>query len=175
MSPVRSRPRCLAARERLLGALVAALLLACGRSPGASEPTGADPGRPPEVEVTIGIHRIRAEVADDEARRTRGLSGRERLPEGRGMLFPFDPPAQPAFWMPDMHFDIDIVWIRQGRIVDLTERVPHKVEPPLPRYRPREPVDWVLEVPAGTVHRLGWQVGDPVSARPTPRYRPEAG
>ncbi|MCP3986628.1 MAG: DUF192 domain-containing protein [bacterium] len=126
---------------------------------------------PRHATIEIGIHRIDAELADTPARRQRGLSGRTTLTSGQGLLFPYDPPAEPVFWMPDMHFDIDIVWIRAGRILGVHADVPHQVEPPLPRYGPPGPIDLVLEVPAGTAQRNGWQIGDAVEVDPPPRFR----
>ncbi|MBW2242825.1 MAG: DUF192 domain-containing protein [Deltaproteobacteria bacterium] len=129
---------------------------------------------PRHAVIEIGIHRVDADVADTPTRRQRGLSGRPSLTAGRGMLFPYDPPGRPVFWMPDMHFDIDIVWIRAGRILGVTANIPHQVSPPLPRYSPPGPIDLVLEVPAGSAERNGWRVGDAVRVDPTPRYRPGA-
>jgi hypothetical protein len=139
--------------------LLLTLALACGRD----EP--AAPGEanaPPRARVTIGVHVIDAEVADTPARQQRGLSGRPSLPPGQGMLFVYAEPDRRGFWMPDMHFPIDIVWIRAGRIVHVESDVPHVVSGPLPVYRPRETADRVLEVAAGTAERLGWRVGDAV-------------
>jgi uncharacterized membrane protein (UPF0127 family) len=127
----------------------------------------------PTAEVTIGIHRIQAEVAETPERKARGLSGRPRLRKGRGMLFPYARPGLHGFWMVDMRFDIDIVWIRGDRIVDVTSRAPHDPPGDLPTYRPREPADLVLEVPAGTAEGLGWKIGDRV--RVDPPVRPRAG
>lgn len=148
-------------------ALVAgALLLAaagCGRgADGAAE-------RPPTAEVSVGITRLRAEVADTPERRERGLGGRERLAEGRALLFPFERAARHPFWMKDMRFDIDIVWIRGDRVVDLHSAVPHDAPGPLRTYRPDVPADLVLEVPAGTAERHGWAAGDPVRVDPPVR------
>jgi uncharacterized membrane protein (UPF0127 family) len=68
--------------------------------------------------------------------------------------------------MLEMRFDIDIVWIRDDRIVDVTRRALHDPTGELPVYRPREPANLVLEVPAGTVEKLGWKIGDRVTAEP---------
>jgi uncharacterized membrane protein (UPF0127 family) len=156
------RPRRLAAPA---ATLVAALLLAappaCRR---AAETT--DPGAPRAV-VTIRDERVEVEIADTRERQRRGLSGRAELAEGEGMLFPYARADRYAFWMPDMHFDIDIVWIREGAIVDVTHRARHDPPPgPPPLYRPRVPADLVLEVPAGTAARLGWSPGDAVRVQP---------
>ena len=129
----------------------------------------------PTAEVTIGIHRIQVEVADTPDRMTRGLSGRSRLAEGRGMIFPYARAERHGFWMYEMHFDIDIVWVRDDRIVDVTSRAPHDPPGELPVYRPREPADLVLEVPGGTAARLSWKIGDRVMVDPPVRLRTPAG
>ena len=74
-----------------------------------------------------------------------------------------------------MHFDIDIVWIRGDRIVDVTPRARHDPPGELPIHRPEEPADLVLEVPAGTAQRLGWKIGDGVSVDPPVRPPKSAG
>lgn len=126
---------------------------------------GCEPAAPPEpaaprARVTIGVHVIDAEVADTPARKQRGLSGRTSLADGQGMLFPYAEPGLHGFWMPDMHFDIDILWIRAGRIVDVAADV--SKDEPRAVHRPREPADLVLELPAGTAQRRGFRVGDAV-------------
>jgi uncharacterized membrane protein (UPF0127 family) len=112
--------------------------------------------------VSIGVHLIDAEIAVTAARPPPGQSGRAGLAQGEGMLFLYDEPGRRGFWMPDMHFDIDIVWIRADRVVHIESRVPHVVSGALPTYRPDAPADTVLEVAAGTAERLGWRVGDAV-------------
>ncbi|MGH7287601.1 MAG: DUF192 domain-containing protein [Myxococcota bacterium] len=135
------------------------LALACERQ---APVAPLEPDAAPRARVTIGIHVIDAEIADTLARRQRGLSGRASLPAGQGMLFVYEEPGLHGFWMPDMHFDIDILWIRAGRIVHVESDVPHTASEPLPVYRPREPADVVLELPAGTARRLGFRPGDAV-------------
>jgi hypothetical protein len=136
---------------------VAFACLACERSEPAA-PTSAPAA--PRARVTIGVHVVDAEVADTPERKQRGLSGRRFLGESEGMLFPYEAPGRYGFWMPDMHIDIDILWIRAGRIVHVESRVPHTDATTV--YRPREAAELVLEVPAGTAERRGWRVGDRV-------------
>jgi uncharacterized membrane protein (UPF0127 family) len=139
-------------------ALALGLLLALGCERGGPAPESAAPA--PRARVGIGVHVIDAEVADTPLRRQRGLSGRPALANGEGMLFPYAVPDRYGFWMPDMRFDIDILWIRAGRIIHVEADV--SKDDPLRIYRPPEPADLVLELPAGTAERRGFRVGDAV-------------
>lgn len=129
------------------------------------------PGR---TTVRIGDDRIEAEIVRTPEEQARGLSGRAGLAPGSGMLFPYRSARRRSFWMKDMRFDIDIVWIRAGRIVDLSQRVPapraegRSILDVIPQVTPREPVDTVLEVVAGTAEARGWKVGDAVGFDPPP-------
>ena len=63
---------------------------------------------------------VQAEVADTDASRQQGLMFRENLPEGQGMLFVFGTEGRYGFWMKNMKFPIDIIWIDQEKkIVDM--------------------------------------------------------
>ena len=63
-----------------------------------------------------------AEVADTKASRELGLSGREMLRPNEGMLFVFETPGRYGFWMKDMKFPLDIVWINQNGVVVFVEK-----------------------------------------------------
>ncbi len=104
---------------------------------------------PRRAAVKIGDREFAAEVADTPARRAKGLSGRASLPENEGMLFVFEEPGNHGFWMKDMKFAIDIIWIKGDKIVGLTENAepePQKSVLGLTVYYPPEPVDKVLEI-----------------------------
>lgn len=149
--------------------LLAVLLAACAPEAERGARGGATPPAPAFARVSVGMHVVRAEIADTHERRARGLAGRDALAEGEGMLFVYPRADRYGFWMRGMRFDLDLVWIRDGRIVEISAEVPHAVaqgEPPV--YRPSEPVDRVLEVPASTAARLGWRVGDAVHVEHEP-------
>jgi uncharacterized protein len=137
---------------------VAAVALAGG------DDGGNDAGR--GAVVTVGGATVRAEVAADQASLARGLSGRDRLGADDGMLFLL-PDDSPSFWMKGMRFPLDIVWIKNGRVVDVTADIP----PPngsgasLPTYSPTRPADRALEVNAGWAARHGVGRGDAVRVR----------
>lgn len=104
--------------------------------------------------------RVGVEVAATPLAREKGLSGVDRLLPDRGMLFVFQRPDVYAFWMKDMKFPIDILWISGDELVDMTTDVP--VPQPgeeLATYFPRFPVDRVLEVPAGFAREKGLRTG----------------
>jgi len=118
-------------------------------------------------EVRIGNRvAVPVEVARTEAEKVRGLSGRDRLAPDRGMLFVYEAPVRPLIWMRGMRFPLDILWIRDGRVVDLVRgaKAPAPGEAP-EEFAPREDAQYVLEVPAGFVERQGIAVGDRVEMR----------
>jgi uncharacterized membrane protein (UPF0127 family) len=137
-----------------IAAVVAVLLTGCGSDEEA-------PGR----QLAVGDAVVRAEIADDDSERARGLGGRDRLAPDAGMYFVLTD-SSPRIWMKGMRFPLDLVWINDGRVVQVTTRVPD--EPPgtpdtqLPIYSPTRPANRVLEVNAGWAERNGVRRGDPV-------------
>lgn len=115
--------------------------------------------------VRVGEHEFRVEIADTPDREARGLSGRASLGEDEGMFFIFAVPGTYGFWMKEMNFPIDIIWIAGGRVAGFVEQAQPEPGKPLPElavYYPPEDVDRVLEVNAGTVARYGIKAGDAV-------------
>ena len=150
---------------RLAPLAVAALLIAT--SPGCPTPGGrnGEAGMPLGW-VEIRGQRVEVEIADDPMLQSRGLGYRDKLAWGRGMLFAYPRSGFYNFWMKGMRFDIDIVWIRNDRIVHIHHRVPHVPEgTPLPSYSIDQLVDRVLEVPAGYAQASGWHPGDRVQTQ----------
>lgn len=125
-------------------------------------------GKPQVVKkavIRIKNQGFKIEVADTAYLRSRGLSGRESLPEDAGMLFVFGSSSAQTFWMKGMRFPLDIIWIRNDRIVGIEKNVPPESDTPvlgLKLYSSPEPVDKVLEINAGLSERYGFEVGDRV-------------
>lgn len=118
----------------------------------------------PKKTVYIGSLRLRVEVADTEESRRKGLSVRSLLKEDEGMLFVFDQKdVMPAMWMKNMEFPIDIIWIKENKIVQIDKNVapPAKKIPDakLKIYTPKVPVDYVLEVNGGYTDQNVVQTG----------------
>lgn len=101
---------------------------------------------------------IAVEVADTSEAREKGLSGRDFLPDGEGMMFVFDKSDKYGFWMKDMKFAIDIIWIdNQFRIIGIEREVSPKTFPQA--FYPNQPIRYVLELPAGAVDKYNIVVG----------------
>ncbi len=118
-------------------------------------------GQPPlKTEVLIiGQTEIKAERADTETSRNQGLSNRRNLAKNTGMLFVFDKPGFYGFWMKEMRFSLDIIWIDEAwKIVDISKNVSPKSFPTT--YVASEPVKYVLEVPAGFTTQNNLDIGD---------------
>lgn len=111
--------------------------------------------------IKIGEHELVVEIADEAAEQVRGLSGRETLAEGRGMLFVYDKPAVRSFWMKDMQFSIDIMWIGENKkVVGIEHAVSPNTYPQT--FSPPVPVQYVLEVPAGWAEKNNIRKEDPL-------------
>jgi len=102
--------------------------------------------------VLVGETEIFVEVVDTPKERTQGLSGRETLKENEGMLFIFEKSSVYSFWMKEMRFSIDIIWIDESfRVADITERANPESFPNT--FNPNVPIRYVLEVPAGFIQK----------------------
>lgn len=115
------------------------------------------------VNVKIRNIIVKSEVSDTPDKRYRGLSGRESLKEGMGMLFIFNEYIKSSFVMRDMKFSIDMIWIRDNNVVDISENLPlPKNNAPLIEYSPKSEVNRVIEVEAGFVNKNQIHIGDKV-------------
>lgn len=118
---------------------------------------------PLTAKATIRGTTFRVELAMTPSEITKGLAYRKHLTPNHGMVFLLDHEEQYGFWMKGMEFPIDILWIQGATIVDIHKNVPVAPAEPYPMYVPRQAVGKVLELAAGTVDRLGIQIGDEVT------------
>lgn len=126
-----------------------------------STSSASDTSNAPRVVIEDDV--IPVDLAKTSAEVKKGLSGRLSLPADRGLLFFFSKPAIYQFWMPDMHFPIDIIWIDGGKIVDISASVSNDFDPENPIfYKPRQPAQYVLEVNAGFSAKHDINIGDTI-------------
>jgi len=116
--------------------------------------------------ITLAGHKLDVEIADTPKKKERGLSGRKTLAENSAMIFPYNPPERVVFWMPDMNFPIDIVYVKNNQVVEIYKNVPNfPADTPkdkLPHYPSRFPVNLVIELPAGWSNLHNLKIGDSV-------------
>lgn len=110
--------------------------------------------------------KIRVMVADTPRRRELGLSFFDSLPPGQGMAFLFDRPGKNGFWMKDMSFPIDIVWLSRldGPAAKARYRIIHTEEAVSPdsypaSFGPDDDSDLVLEIGAHQAKPFGISEG----------------
>ncbi len=98
-------------------------------------------------------------VVDTPETRERGLSGRENLSEYSAMFFVFDRPDRYAFWMKDMNFPIDIIWLDEKfKIIHIESAIFPQTYPKT--FEPTEKNLYVLETNAHFAEKNNLKVGD---------------
>ncbi len=114
------------------------------------------------AELRIGGGVFQVEVAGTPGEKVTGLSGRDGLAEDAGMLFVYEEADRYSFWMKDMNFPLDFIWINEDRVVDLDKNItPEDVQPPK-AISPKVKADKVLEVKAGSIEKYNIETGDRV-------------
>jgi uncharacterized protein len=105
-------------------------------------------------------HAFQVEVMREEADRAQGLMYRRSLAPDRGMLFDFGRVEPVSMWMKNTYLSLDMLFIRPDGTI---ARIAADTEPLSTRtISSGEPVNGVLELPAGTAARLGIKAGDRV-------------
>lgn len=114
----------------------------------------------PTKKIVLDNTTLSVQVAITHSEQQQGLSGIENIHANEGMLFLYSPATDSVFWMKDMLFPIDIIWIRDGYVIGISK----DVQPPdakqtdhlLTRYPSPGNVTAVLEVQAGwtTTHDI---------------------
>ncbi len=111
------------------------------------------------IPVTVGSKIFTADIADTEALQELGLSGRLALGPEEAMLFVFPFPGRYAFWMKDMNFPIDMIWLDQdGTVITIAARATQQSFPK--SFTPVADSTFVIELPADTAALLNIKIGD---------------
>ena len=119
------------------------------------------------ITLTAKSLTIEANVVTKPSDRQKGLSGLDSLSLNQGMFFVFENKGPYGFWMKDMKFAIDIIWIDEDKnIIDMAQNAapqPGKKNKELTIYRPRSDALYILEVNAGLASLHNLQIGDKVA------------
>lgn len=114
----------------------------------------------PTGKVTVAGHAVAVDIAETYDSRRQGLSTRPSLAKDTGLVLAWDSPQQVSIWMPDMNFPIDVIFVRNAQVVYVeADAQPCPDRANCPTFGPSEPVDYVLEVPAGSAKTWGVKVG----------------
>ncbi len=143
----------------LIKSLILSIALGCAGAGTIAAPDGPT--------VAVGNSVFQVEIADTPELRSKGLSGRDNLPDMSGMIFVFESGRTSDFWMKGMRFPLDFVWIGEDCTVVDTHS---NVQPPaigasdggLPLYRSGSPAVYTLEINAGKVAETGIEEGDAI-------------
>ncbi|KKR31903.1 MAG: hypothetical protein UT65_C0014G0002 [Parcubacteria group bacterium GW2011_GWF2_39_8b] len=116
-------------------------------------------GNKTQSQIILNGKIFQAEVVRSQSELGRGLSGHKGLSDNEGMLFIFDKPDNYGFWMKDMRFPIDIIWLDQNfKVVHVEKSVATSTYPKV--FYPSGPATYVLEVNSGISDSINLQIGD---------------
>ena len=153
--------------HRFIAAVIASLSALA--APGCDQPgVPADGGR---ERVVLGDRTFDLELAMGTASRTRGLGGREAIPEDGGMMFVFPDAQLRRFWMYDCVIELDIAFVDPIGFVTAIHTMPIETpraadesildyEARLPGYSSAYPAQFAIELQPGSFQELGISVGD---------------
>jgi uncharacterized membrane protein (UPF0127 family) len=117
------------------------------------------------IELSAGLYKIHAEVANTEKARQLGLMHRTYLPSDDGMLFIFETSATHCFWMRNTKIPLAIAFIADdGKIVNILEMKAMTED----NHCPVKPVRFALEMNQGWFAKKGILPGHTISGLPKP-------
>jgi uncharacterized protein len=124
------------------------------------------PPKFPTIELTAGIHVIKAEVAETDAQRQQGLMFRERMGQNEGMVFVFEAPASVCMWMKNTLLPLSVAFIDQeGKIVNIEDMKPSTTD----SHCAKRLVRYALEMNQGWFKQKNIKPGTIIEGLPRPR------
>jgi uncharacterized protein len=101
------------------------------------------------------------ELAVTDSEHEKGLMFREVLDDNQGMLFVYDKEGQHNFWMKNTFLSLDIIWINGNQeVVFINKQTQPCLNDLCPVIRPNTNSQYVLEINAGLIDKLGLKIGD---------------
>ena len=110
----------------------------------------------------INGQKFNIEIAKTDAEKEIGLSKYNKISDDFGMYFPFGSSNYYSFWMKDMKFPIDIIYLNKNEVVQIFKNapIPNNREDELEIYRNQNPADSVLEINANLSNKYSIKIGD---------------
>ena len=103
---------------------------------------------------------IKLEVANTVNKQKIGLMFRKELKKNNGMIFIFSPKQKIKFWMKNTYIPLDMIFIKNKRILDIIKDAQPCKQKKCPLYGPDFSVDSVIEIYSGEANRLNLKEGD---------------
>lgn len=113
--------------------------------------------------AAIAGRKFELEVARTPVQQEIGLMYRTSLADNRGMLFVFEPPQPTRFWMKNTLIPLDMIFLRDEKVLAIAAAVPPCKTPTCPTYGANTEIDRVIELRSGTADKIGLKVGDRVT------------
>jgi len=126
----------------------------------------------PQAAIQVAGQTVYLEVAQTPEEQASGLMYRTFLADDRGMLFPFNPPQKVGFWMKNVPIALDIIFLRDGKVVNIAADLPSCTREPCPVYPSAAKIDQVLELRGGRAAELGIKLGDRLPIHWLPSVQP---
>lgn len=114
--------------------------------------------------LIIDQYKMFVDIALTDKQKQEGLSIKNSLNENEGMLFFMEEPSKASFWMKNMHFPIDIIWLDENfSIVHIEKELPPcTLAFYCPSYKPLKESLYVLETIDGFANDHRLKVGDKI-------------
>jgi hypothetical protein len=112
--------------------------------------------------ISINGHNFSLFLAKTSQEQTVGLAKYNLIASNQGMLFLFNKSENYSFWMKDMKFPIDIIFIQDNKVVDVFNNVPVSPDNNLPVYTTKTKANKVLEINASLAKKYGIKIGSEV-------------
>jgi len=113
--------------------------------------------------TVISNKTLMLEIADTDDSRAKGLMFRNDLPENKGMLFVFPYKRATNFWMKNMRFNLDMIFLDKNKIVKILKDIPYCRSEPCSIYSSDYSVDSVIEVKSGFCDKNGVTIGTKIT------------
>lgn len=127
------------------------LLLSCA---------GLSSAEMPRIELSAGIHRIKAELADTDANRQRGMMFRKTMLPQEGMLFVFERSERVCMWMKNTYIPLSVAFLdEQGVILNVEDMAPHSED----SHCASKAARYALEMNLGWFEKRGLRAGTKIS------------
>lgn len=115
-------------------------------------------------QIKIGLKEYKIYLAKTEQEKNIGLAAFDALPENEGMLFSFDQENNYVFWMKNMKFNIDIIFLdKEKQIIEIFENVKAQKggnNSDLKTYSAKLKSQHVIELNEGEIKKSEIKLGD---------------